>query len=330
MSTSLDAKHRDPVPPLPADTIRPKWSVMIPTYNCSRFLGESLRRVLLQAPGPKQMQIEVVDDCSFDDPQRVVAEIGGDRVGFVRQSRNVGHIANFHTCLTRAQGEIVHLLHGDDAIRPGFYERIQRGFDADPAVGAAFCRPTFIDAAGKELSVGREMQRHPGPIDDAVACLARQQQIMTPCIAVRRDVYEKLGGFDRRLKCSEDWEMWVRIASQFPVWYDPEPLALYRMHSHSNTGRHVRSAGDMAYTRMAIDIFESYLPRGVAGEVATSARRTYALSALDMGRRLLKDGEWSGCLAQLREAFRFDPSFRTLGRALRLLASWGGGIVRPS
>ena len=163
-----------------------------------------------------------------------------------------------------------------------------------------------------------------------MARLAREQQIMTPCIAVRRDVYEKLGGFDRRLKCSEDWEMWVRIASQFPVWYDPEPLALYRMHPQSNTGRHIRSAGDMAYTRMAIDIFKSYIPAELAEEVAASARRTYALSALDIARRLLNDGDWAGCLAQMREAFRFDPSFRTLGRALRLLASRGGGSVRPS
>ena len=33
----------------------------------------------------------------------------------------------------------------------------------------------------------------------------------------------------------EDWEMWVRIAAHFPVWYEPEPLALYRVHDSSIT-----------------------------------------------------------------------------------------------
>ena len=96
---------------------------------------------------------------------------------------------------------------------------------------------------------------------------------MTPSIVVRRDVYEALGGFDDRLRCSEDWEMWVRIAARYPVWYETEPLALYRMHANSNTGRHVRTAEDIRYTREAIDLFEAlpatgacrgYRPRGKA------------------------------------------------------------------
>jgi hypothetical protein len=33
----------------------------------------------------------------------------------------VGHIKNFETCLQRAQGSLVHLLHGDDYVLDGFY-----------------------------------------------------------------------------------------------------------------------------------------------------------------------------------------------------------------
>ena len=132
MTASGVASYRDPVPPLSAGVNRPKWSVMIPTYNCARFLGGTLESVLAQAEGSGGMQIEVVDDCSVDDPENVVRQIGGGRVDFFRQSSNVGHIANFQTCLTRARGEIVHLLHGDDLVRPGFYEALQRGFDAEP------------------------------------------------------------------------------------------------------------------------------------------------------------------------------------------------------
>ena len=58
---------------------------------------------------------------------------------------------------------------------------------------------------------------------------------MTPCIVVRRSVYEELGGFDDRLACAEDWEMWVRLAARFPVYYEERPLACYRLHGNSNT-----------------------------------------------------------------------------------------------
>ena len=330
MTASIHSAYRDPVPPLPAEAKRPKWSVMIPSYNCSRYLRATLQSVLAQDPGPGHMQIEVVDDCSIDNPEKAVHEVGGDRVTFFRHSRNVGHIDNFHTCLTHARGEIIHLLHCDDLVRLGFYKALERGFDAESNIGAAFCRPVYINEDGLELSTVPEEQQHSGLLKDAAVRLATEQRIMTPCIAVRRSTYEQLGGFDRRLKCSEDWEMWVRIAARFPIWYEPQSLALYRIHQDSNTGRHIRNAEDMAYTRMAIDIFKSYLPPAMASEVTGKARRTYALSALETARRLLRDGDGLGSWAQLKEAFRFDPSLRTVGRAVRMLARNGGGFARPN
>ena len=124
--------------------------------------------------------------------------------------------------------------------------------------------------------------------------LATEQRIMTPSIAVRRAVYEKLGGFDKRLTCSEDWEMWVRIAAYFPFWYEPRALAAYRLHDNSNTARHIRSGEDMAYTRMAIRIFRDYLPIEIATTTARKARRVYAASALRTARRLLNLGDIDG------------------------------------
>ena len=62
---------------MPPGTDRPRWSVMIPTYNCADHLRAALAGVLAQDPGPEEMQIEVVDDASEDDPESVVAELGG-------------------------------------------------------------------------------------------------------------------------------------------------------------------------------------------------------------------------------------------------------------
>ncbi len=97
---------------------------MIPTYNCARYLEAALRSVLAQDPGPEAMQIEVVDDHSTaDDPEEMVARLGGGRVAFHRQPENVGVVGNLNTCLQRSRGELVHLLHGDDFVLDGFYRR---------------------------------------------------------------------------------------------------------------------------------------------------------------------------------------------------------------
>src|SRR5919202_7111228 len=76
-SAPRDCAHRAPVPPVETGVRRPRWSVMIPTYNCAGYLETALRGVLAQAPGPERIQIEVVDDHSTaDDPEEVVRRVG--------------------------------------------------------------------------------------------------------------------------------------------------------------------------------------------------------------------------------------------------------------
>jgi hypothetical protein len=293
---------------------------MIPTFNCSRYLGDALSSVLAQDPGPDIMQIEVVDDHSTeDDPEAVVRRIGQGRVQFYRQASNVGIAKNFATCLNRSRGRLVHLLHGDDCVRDGFYAKLGQAFDARPEIGAAFCRHIFMDADGHWLSLSPLEQRESAILDRGLERLAQEQRIMTPSIVVRRAVYEELGGFDSRLICSEDWEMWVRIAARHPIWYEIEPLALYRMHANSNTGRHVSTAQDMRYTRAAIEMFKHHLPEDRADRLTRKAKETYALAAINAAGLLLARGDLGGVRAQLREAIRLSHSLRVTSKIAWLL-----------
>lgn len=304
-----------PIPMLPEGTIRPRWSVMIPTFNCAHFLRGSLGSVLAQDPGPTAMQIAVVDDGSSDDPEAVVRQLAGDRVEFHRQPTNLGVVHNLTDCIRRSRGEIVHLLHGDDAVRPGFYETMGRAFDARPDIGAAFCRQIFLDPHGRWRGISPLERVDSGVLEDAAVHLAVEQRIMTPSICVRRAAYERLGGFHHDLRCAEDWEMWVRIAAHHPIWFEVEPLALYRMHDDSNTGRNVRTGSDIPFTKRAIEIIAGHLPPDRAGNVAARARATYARSALAIARDALRRRDAATALAQIRGALWLDPSPRVAVRA---------------
>ena len=312
--------YRTTISPVPKMEVRPLWSVMIPTYNCADYLRKTLAAILAQDPGPELMQIEVVDDCSTNDnPAAVVAELGKNRVQFFRQSKNLGVTKNFDTCLERSQGHLVHILHGDDLVLEGFYSKMQNAFEQQSDIGAAFCRQIFIDDEGNQLALSDLEQDKSGILNNWLERLASEQRIMTPSIVVRREAYEKLGGFDQRLICSEDWEMWVRIAANYPIWYEVEPLAAYRMHNNSNTGRHIRTGEDMRYTRKAISIFKTYLPLTIAERVSKQARETYALSALDMAYSLLAKQDIKAALVQMKEALQFTFSARVVRRAIGLV-----------
>jgi glycosyltransferase involved in cell wall biosynthesis len=307
----LNQPHVTRIPPVPEPPARPLWSVMIPTFNCGRFLPQAIASVLAQAPSPDTMQIEVIDDHStVDDPEKIAEEVGGGRVGFFRQSANVGHTKNFETCLQRARGGLVHLLHGDDYVLKGFYGAMERAFAEIPEAGAAFCRSVLVDEQGHQHSFTSCLQDNSSLLQDALLHLAAEQHIMTPSIVVRRAVYEDLGAFDERLVCAEDWEMWVRIAAHYPVWFEPQPLAVYRMHRDSNSGRHVRTGEGIRHIHLAIDIMASHLPGSVAETLSRRAKQTYARSAFDTALALLKQRDFTGGMAVAKEAFRLSRSPR--------------------
>jgi len=65
---------------------RPRWSVMIPTYNRTKYLSQTLTSVLEQDLGPDAMQIEVIDNCSTSaDIEAEINNISHNRVSFYRQ-----------------------------------------------------------------------------------------------------------------------------------------------------------------------------------------------------------------------------------------------------
>lgn len=325
-----EESYRTAITEVADGTPRPLWSVMIPTYNCAAYLRETLQGVLAQDPGPNLMQIEVVDDHStHDDPGAVVTELGTDRVGFYRQPENVGHVRNFNTCLQRSRGHLIHLLHGDDAVREDFYRTMQRPFECHPEIGAAFCRNIYIDADGYWTSIAPLQEAESGVMNGWLERIAVGQRLQPPSMVVRRDVYERLGGFDRRIRqYGEDWEMWVRIAAQYPVWYEVEPLALYRIGAESLSRRSLRTGENIQDLRRAVEITRAYLPPDCSAKLCNQAHENHALAAIRRARRMLVAGDRDGMHAQIREAVKTRPSAAVLMRAARLLLLWLSTIAR--
>jgi glycosyltransferase involved in cell wall biosynthesis len=306
--------HRPRIYPSAKSGSRPLWSVMIPTYNCAEYLEVTLSRILDQDPGPWMMQIQVVDDFSTrDDPREVVERVGKGRVEFFRQPANQGHVRNFNTCLQRARGQLVHLLHGDDIVRDGFYDAMAEAFESDPSPGAAFCGVSLMDEGGEPFFDMPMFRAGSGLVEDAVRVMAVKQPVETPSIVVRRDVYERLGGFDQRLRfCGEDLEMWVRIAAHYPVWFVDRYLALYRIHSGSLSGQAVRTGQNIRDVRNALDMIRAYLPADREKELMEEARESVALWAIKMAREASSKGIQDVARTQLKEALRTSRSFPVL------------------
>ena len=236
-----------PISPLPEGIQQPLWSVMIPTFNCAQYLRHTLESVLQQDPGPDQMQIEVVDDCSTkDDPEAVVREVGRGRVTFHRKPKNAGAIANFNTCIERSHGTLIHILHGDDGVLSGFYSAIERMATQHPDCDLYATRCFFADEQGRYTQItGRLPELEDVPSNDVTGFYAFNP-LQFAGVAVRRSFYEREGGFLPLLVHTADWEMWARAVARGKGFVTPDVLAMYRVFDGNDTGRLRRTAVNLA------------------------------------------------------------------------------------
>jgi glycosyltransferase involved in cell wall biosynthesis len=289
---------------LPVDECRSFWSVMIPTYNPrADYLEQTLRSILQQDPGPAQMQIELVDDCSPNGaPVHLVREIGGDRVTVHRELRNNGLAGIWNRCIERARGEWVHILHHDDVVLPGFYERLYDGIVCNPDVGMAFSRFAVLDADGHWIGLGPIESTTAGVLNNWLERIATGYHLECPAVVVKRATYERLGGFTPELVCFLDVEMWVRIAANAPVYYEPQILAGFRRHGGNVHIFQERTGENLQDMAKAISIWKNYLPVNSRGQLEREGRTYWAAASLMLAQRFFSEGDIVACTNQLRAA----------------------------
>lgn len=265
------------------------------------------------------MQIEVVDDFSTDgDVEALVNEIGRNRVSFFKQQKNVGSLRNFETCINRARGTFVHILHGDDLVKPGFYEEIDSLFVKFPDIGAAFTGCTDFNENDVPIWDSKKILSEPGIIDNWLLKIAEGQLLQTPCIVVKRSVYEHLGSFFG-VHYGEDWEMWTRIAAHYQVAYSPKPLAFYRVHNSNITSNSFRSGQNIKDISTVINIIQDYLPKEERKRLKRIAKKNYAFYITMNADALYHNNkDPKTALLQTARAFRLHSNKHTLYYFLKI------------
>ena len=314
-----------PITPLPEDAARPFWSVMIPTYEPDlAFLRQTLAALLDQDPGPAAMEIALIDDASRDVDARDAIPAGAHaRITWFRQERHAGIGRNWNTCVRRARGQWVHLLHQDDLLRPGFYARLRAGVESCPSAGAAFCRDVVVDPGGTVVVEQRQLRAEAGILDDWVEHVFVGLRLRASALVVKRAVYEALGGFRLDLDYALDWDMWKRIAAAYPLWYEPQPLACYRRHGASASIGFQRSGDNIVEIGRSITLSESILPAAIAAETTRRTRENYARYAARLAWQALAGRDPRSAVSQLRAARGLAPT-RTVAREFgrQALRAW--------
>lgn len=200
-------------------------SVVIPCYNQAHFLADSVGSVLAQTY--RCFEITVVNDGSRDETAEVAARFR--EVNCVSQE-NRGLCAARNEGLRRSRGEFVVFLDADDRLRPRAFEAGIEQLAPRPRHAFTAGRHDFIDAAGAPLPVRGRRRRRIVERDHYLALL-RSNYIGCPAtVMYRRAAVEAVAGFDLSNNQSGDYDLYLRLAREFPVNCHAETVAEYRRH----------------------------------------------------------------------------------------------------
>jgi glycosyltransferase involved in cell wall biosynthesis len=301
------------VAPLAPGIPRPLLSVMIPTFNRAEHLGQALASVLRQDLGSDQMQIEVVDNAStIGDSEAQTRTTGHNRVAYHRQPRNLGMVGNWNSCLERARGQWVHILHDDDYLLDGFYAEVLR-LIREKSPEAISIRCFGVNGEGVRQWEGHDLSGS-GP-DRPRDSFLTGMPVQCGGMVVRRDIYERLGGFRPELSFCVDVDAWTRILFNSNAAFSPLCLFCFRMHGLSGSAAARRDATDLRELFEVLPLLQANM-RLSPGEVGRYRRYCFD-SVLARWIECRRTGDSQGARASWN---LYKSETRTLGEMLRRVA----------
>lgn len=188
-----------------------KLSVIIPTYNRAHVLPRAVNSVLGQEFSDS-MELIIVDDGSDDETAQLIAERYPD-IRYVYQENNGVSAARNHG-IKLAQGEWIALLDSDDEWLPN---KLNQQFTECEKTALKVCHTEEIWIRnGVRVNQMNKHQKRGGWIYPHCLPLCA----MSPSsIIIHNSVFDEVGVFDERLPACEDYDLWLRISSQYEVAY---------------------------------------------------------------------------------------------------------------
>jgi len=239
-------------------------SIIIPTYNASRYIRQTIESVLNQTVS--EWELVVVDDGSSDNTVQIVEEYCNKdaRVRLVMQKNaGVGAARNLGFHSTSPNTAYIAFLDHDDIWPLHTLETLASALDKNASVLAVHGDARYIDKTGRPIKPG-EMEaisrRRRAIVDSKVvdwpvnanttfAVMATCPCIQTPGqVLIRRETLKSVGLFDE-FAVLPDVDMWLRISVQGDFAYVPNVVVDYRIHDSNESRKERAMANALMHVR---------------------------------------------------------------------------------
>jgi len=210
-----------------------KISVLLPAYNCEKYVEEAIKSILGQTYS--NFELLIADDASTDRTKEVIhriTESGDCRIHLFHNAVNLGKTGTVANLFKRAVGDLVTIHDADDCSLPERFERQVEEFQKYPDLG--LCGTSYISVTedGNEIL---ETVRMKTCYKEILVGLENSPQFHGPTMMMKKSILDELEGVYRPYfeNDNEDTDLAYRIAERHQSYNLSEILYKYRILSTS-------------------------------------------------------------------------------------------------
>ena len=220
----------------------PKISVLLPVYNCEKFIVEAIESVLHQTY--TDFELLIIDDFSIDQTIALIEQFNDSRIQFIKKEKNTGYTNSLNYGVSIAKGQYIARMDADDICLPTRFEKQVAFLDSNPKV--ILCG-TAIQIIGTDTIL-----KHPSNHEEIKVKLCFGNSFYHPTIMGKKETFQS-NPYNKAYEPAEDYDLWTRIAFQGELANLDEVLLMYRVHENqvSNTNnQHQITVGYASQYRM--------------------------------------------------------------------------------
>lgn len=303
----------------------PKVTVVIPAYNAMEYLPETVESVLRQSFS--DFELLIVNDGSSDNIEEWAHAITDSRVNLISQE-NKGLSGARNAGILTAKGEYITFLDADDLWEPTKLEKQVDCLEKNIKIGLVYTWVNYFYRPEDIVSNGRKGPEIEGDIFEQI--LEKNFIMCGSNVMIRRTCFDEVGVFDESLSPAADWDMWIRIAAQYPFAVVKEVLVHYRQHNSSMSKNYVSMLSD--FNKIFEKVFQSIRP-----DLLHLKEKSHGHAYLYLAWLAWESKDYKESNKFLNQAvfshpkIKQDHSFEKLRRistARKLFGPWGYSLIR--
>ena len=205
-------------------------SIIVPVYNRAHLISRSVGCLVTQSY--YNLDIILVDDCSSDDIEGAVAELGDSRIRLIRRKRNGGSSAARNTGIAAAKGNLIAFHDSDDLCVFDKIERQMRALEKLPEdyigiyTAVLFYPKVNLDTYSEMKPRIRPLANSSPLSGDMYKATVGGNVMNLPTMLLKKKALVAAGELDERLRNNVDWDLTLRLTKQGKFHFLPEPSYL--------------------------------------------------------------------------------------------------------